>query len=104
MRPSNGCRFGIGRGRSSRSTSSIVSSDHCECRMPAGSSARAVTAQQIFKLHNVQKSCQRVASRSMASTPACILSTAEEFAECTMILGGLNPRSATASSIHRITS
>ena len=36
--------------------------------------------------------------------PDNILSLAEEFAEWTKIRGGLNPRSATASSIQRTTS
>ncbi len=42
--------------------------------------------------------------RSMAAMPASIFIRADELAEWTDIFGGLKPRSATASSIHRTTS
>jgi len=40
--------------------------------------------------------------RSIACMPAIILSLADEFAECTVILGGLKPRSANSSRCTRM--
>lgn len=45
-----------------------------------------------------------LARRRMEAMPSSIFLRADKLAECTEIRGGLKPRTATASSIHKITS